>query len=236
MSAPKNRLTGKQFESLLVDRHNEYKRAGIACIGRYGVQSVNTGRPIELDKLLEILRKVEFETVTTDQIERLLEPLGRRASVIQVQSLPDFEGIFLQFRDVPSPRGTYNERKPVIFDAKVCSQASWGLDPYREVPGQKKGARRRQLTHMYERSDFGATCFFLIHWNERELKTKYEPAETFLFPVTRQDRHVGEFWNAFEAAEVKSINREDCRNYGKLVPWTTIGRGRTLRPDWIKAL
>ena len=156
------RLTGREFEKILVKRHEEYFKHKMGCFSRYGVQAVQTG---------------------TDR------------GLVAIQSLPDFEGI-----RVDNP-------VHIIFDAKVCSQASFALAEYRGEP--KKGSKFRQLKHMRQRSMFGAQCFFLIHWNERKLPTKYEPPETFIFPVSDS-----EFWLGVDAAETRSIKRVDCEDYG----------------------
>jgi len=136
---------------------------------------------------------------------------------IQMQSLPDFEGCVKQ-----QPHGRH-----VIYDAKVCSQASFSLAYYRKESRKNKS---RQLEHMLDRSSFGSTCFFLIHWNERQLKTKSEPAETWIFPV-----EYNRFWRAFLSGEVKSINRKDCEIHGTRVEWRTPPRGRKPRPDFLNA-
>ncbi|MCR9294651.1 MAG: hypothetical protein NXI32_18190 [bacterium] len=133
-----------------------------------------------------------------------------------IPSRPDFEG--------PTIRGH------VDFDCKVCSQASFSLDKYRA--GEKTN-RRRQLKHLYERARYGVRCFFLLHWNERRLETKYEPAITYMFPVHEEM----DIWQKFERAEVKSLKRSDCEEYGTIVPWTCFGaRGRRLEPDILAVL
>lgn len=137
-----------------------------------------------------------------------------------IASLPDFEGLAKCFKS------------QIVFDAKVCSQASFPLKDFKNVIGQRKGNRRRQLEHMYKRSGYGAICFFLIHWNERVLKTKTEPVETFIFPVDNEHP----FWIAFESGEVKQVNRADCHDYGTPVKWDVLGRARTPRPNWLNAL
>lgn len=138
--------------------------------------------------------------------------LGDDKTVV-MQSLPDFEGVDAFGRQY-------------IFDAKVCSQSSFGLAKYRF---ETRGARRRQLSHMLERSGYGVKCGFLIHWNARELKTRSEGVETFWFPV--HPRMI--FWKEFESGERKSINRKDCEEYGFRVNWSTKSRGTKLRPDWL---
>ena len=130
-----------------------------------------------------------------------------------IASKPDFEGLVAGGQ--------------IIFDAKVCSAASFDLSRYRE--GEKK---RRQLAHMYERSRFGADCFLLIHWNLRETTKKRYLPETFRFPVsrTRIVSTIG-FWRKFEAGALKRITREDCYEYGTPVFWG-LGKG-VAKPDYL---
>ena len=116
--------------------------------------------------------------------------------IVTIRSLPDFEGPV-------SGSGTQ-----YIFDCKVCSQASFDLSAFRDK-------KKRQLDHMIERSRYGATCAFLIHWNARKLKTKHESLETWWFPVYWHSK----FWDAFEHGEVRRITRADCYEYGKEVDW-----------------
>jgi len=176
------RLSGKEFERIVVARNHEYKKQRLACVGRYGVQCSHT-----------------------------------QEGPVAIKSLPDFEGV------------TVDPFRHVIFDTKVCSQASMGLHKYRR---EVQGARRRQLKHMLERDEFGCVCGFLIHWNERQTKTKYEAPETFFFPVSYESN----YWQQFEAGELKSLNRADCRLYGSEVAWNKLGRARTPRPDWLLAV
>jgi penicillin-binding protein-related factor A (putative recombinase) len=168
----------------------------------------------------------EFEDIIKPRLEtmRLLKQasIGRygvQATVTQggevthvMRSLPDYEGVFGR------------AATQVIFDAKVCSQSSFDLSQYRIESNKPKA---RQLKHMYERDSFHAMCFFLIHWNERSLKTRTEDAETFAFPVSRQHP----FWSDFESGSEKSINRRHCIEYGVSVGWTIAGQERTARPD-----
>lgn len=144
---------------------------------------------------------------------------GEMKTVV-MQSLPDFEGDC-----VLNPLF----RQHLIFDAKVCGQASFVLSKYRT---ETKGSRSRQLRHMLDRSRFGADCFFLIHWTERQLKTKHEPAITYRFPVLEND-----FWTQFERGEIKVLTRADCAEYGTEVHWRTAGdRGTKPRPDYLDVL
>lgn len=135
---------------------------------------------------------------------------------IIMQSLPDFEGVFAGGRQL-------------IFDCKVCGQASFGLSDYRRETG---GARARQLKHMLERAEFGATCFFLIHWAERRLAKRTDPPITYALPVHPHLR----LWEEFAAAERKRLTRDDCEFHGCEVPWTLHSdRDRKPRPDVIGA-
>jgi len=151
----------------------------------------------------------EFEDIVTRQCRRYREKglacIGRygvqaiRTSptdIMTIKSLPDFEGLVPKLPN------------QVIFDAKVCSQSSFDLSPFRD-------RKKRQLEHMLERSRYGAVCGFLIHWPERKLKTKTEPEATWWFPVHFQYR----FWIAFEVAETRRLTRADCEEYGTEVQW-----------------
>lgn len=134
-----------------------------------------------------------------------------------LQSKPDYEGVI-------------HGARQFIFDCKVESGASFDLGRYRD---ETNGPKRRQLNHMLERAEYGVRCFFLIHWNARELKTKSEQAITYAFPVHPKMP----FWVAFMAGETKSISRHDCSEFGVLIPWTLFGeRDRSLQPDFIAAL
>lgn len=128
-----------------------------------------------------------------------------------VQSLPDFEGLIEGGRQF-------------ITDCKVCGAASFPLDDDK--------FKRRQWRHMVTRSRFGAVCFLLIHFSERELKTRTEPAETWAFPVMLPHP----FWNEFDAGSAKRITRQDCEEYAVKVEWNTLPGGRTTRPDVLAAV
>lgn len=124
-----------------------------------------------------------------------------------VRSLPDFEGVL-------PPRA-----RQFVTDAKYTAGCSVEL--------RASHFPERQLDHMYRRSHFGAVCFLLIHFAERELKTRYEEPETWAFPVWRSHP----FWIAFEAGEVSSISRPTAARFGVLVPWNCMDGGRKPRPD-----
>lgn len=129
-----------------------------------------------------------------------------------IQSLPDFQGVFGR------------PQREAVFDCKVCSAASFEMSKYRM---ETKGAKSRQLKFMYERAAFGSLCFFLLHWNERKLKTKTDPARTYAIPVDIDHP----FWRMFEEGSEKGLSRSQCEEYGITVSWITIGKERTARPD-----
>lgn len=134
-----------------------------------------------------------------------------------IQSKPDFEGVIF---------GGYQ----FVFDCKVVSGASFSLDKYRD---DVKAARHRQLNHMFDRSQYGVKCFFLIHWNARKLATKAEPAITWAFPVHPRMP----FWIDFLSGEARSITRRHCEKFGRHIPWTLYGeRDRIMQPDVLAAL
>ena len=177
----------------------------------------------------ESFKGSEFQALVKQRCDQLRESglasiglygvqAARRADDwVILQSLPDFEGVT-------------RDARQTIFDAKVCSQASFALDKYRI---ETKGARSRQLSHMLERSRYGVRCFFLVHWNRRELSKRIEEAITYAFPV----RQGHPFWESFLAGEAKVLRRTDCEAYAMEVPWCLANRrDRKLRPDVMAAV
>jgi penicillin-binding protein-related factor A (putative recombinase) len=109
----------------------------------------------------------------------------------------------------------------MVIEAKVCSQPS-----YRIRNNDQK--HPKQIDHMLRRSRFGARCFFMIHFNPRELVKKSEPAETFAVPVDPDSN----FWREYESCERTNINRMEADLYGIRVPWNLHSkRARNLSPD-----
>lgn len=134
-----------------------------------------------------------------------------------VASLPDFEGVI-------APYG-----RQFCFDCKVCSASKFDLQNYQ----QRRANQKRQLDHMLLRSEYGAICFFLIHFNERVLKTKTDPRMTVAIPVHGEST----LWREFDCAERSSISRQEAAEQGNHVEWIKHGRsGRKLRPDVISCI
>ena len=193
--------------------------------------------PLELkqQRTPALLDGRRFEQLTQSRVDALKEQkvahfgrYGVQCSILQtnhdgtvqaqvMSSLPDFEGV-------------YKGGHQAIWDCKVCSQASFPLNSYRDKVGSK--GKRRQLTHMLERASHGVVCFFLIHWNERALKTRTDAPFTCAFPV----HPYHPFWSAFEMGEEKSINRTHCEMFAPTIEWSTWGREQIARPDVMMAI
>lgn len=130
-----------------------------------------------------------------------------------IPSLPDFEGLLA------------NPMQPFIFDCKVCSASSMDLSKLRTE-------RKKQVTHMLERSRFGAVCFFAIYFKERELKTKFAPASAWAFPV----HFLHPLWRQFATHAITTITRLACEEYAVPIQFTIPPRCRTPRPDIVSAV
>lgn len=136
-----------------------------------------------------------------------------------IRSFPDFEGAL-------APLG-----RQAIWDCKVVSAASFALSDYR-WNGTDSKSKARQLRHMLDRSMFGALCGFLIRFNGRQLKTKADSPQTYLFPV-----HFDmPFWKGFMEGGNLSITRQHCEQIAIKVVWNKVGMDRTYRPDVLLAL
>lgn len=175
-----------------------------------------TGKRFEklIDERLAWCRKNMLADAGKYGVQGAFQPEGEwRAQ----PSKPDYEGVVVGGRQF-------------VFDAKVCSQSSFNLDKYttKIVDGKKKrGSRRRQIDFMYNRSQFGAVCGLLIHWNPRELTRKTYCAETYWLPVSRDSS----FWQCVESGSIRSITRSDCRMVGIRVDWTMTGRKTDPVPE-----
>ena len=133
-----------------------------------------------------------------------------------VPSLPDFEGI-------QAERGSQ-----FIFDAKVCSQAAFPLSG-----GTSRSFFSRQYSHLIRRSRFGALTFILLHFNARTLKTKSEPAGTFLIPVVEGMT----LWKRYDDGWLRTLTRDLSSKYGISVSWGLASpRTRLVTPDFYTAI
>lgn len=126
-----------------------------------------------------------------------------------IPSLPDLEGVI------------FGTGQQLILECKVCSQASYPI-------AGTNNKHPKQLAHMLRRAEFGALCFLLIHFNPRDLKTKSDPAMTIAIPVRREDF----LWRMHLANEVRTLSRDEARNYGTEIPWNEwSSRATKLTPD-----
>lgn len=176
------KLTGKEFESAIMDSLARGKREGVLTGGRYGVQ--------------------------VSMIDGKWQP---------VPSLPDFEGCLASGRQW-------------IIEAKCCAGASFAL--------AKNIIKPRQVSHMLDRSAFGALCFVLIHFAERRMATKNDPAITVALPVNDSVPIWREFVDGCAKAKRTSetaysckIPRDQACDLGQLVIWNAPKGCRKTLPD-----
>ncbi|MFT3992418.1 MAG: Holliday junction resolvase RecU [Luteolibacter sp.] len=164
------------------------------------------------------LKGKEFETLLLDAAKRAeaggmltLSRYGVQGvtfgdKTILVPSFPDFEGVL------------YGGRQ-IIIEAKCCKGPSF------EMRDDKfKG---RQYAHMKRRSTFGALCFLVIHFAERNLANKRDPGMTVAVPVDGKMP----FWKAYEAGEALSLSRDTALSIGVIVPWVAPKGCRKALPD-----
>jgi penicillin-binding protein-related factor A (putative recombinase) len=180
-------LKAKEFEAAVVLANDGYKARKVADIGRYGISSVRLSS----------------------------DPGSKVPRIVQQQSLPDFEGVI-------------HEARQIIFDCKVRSDSSFSWKDYID----RRKAQGRQLAHMRNRAEFGVPCFFLIHWNPRVLKKSSIGHETWILPISRETKP---YWDAVGAGEIKGCNREDCRSLGVEVMWGIPKRSSKVRPEYLEA-
>lgn len=209
------RSAGKDFEAVCIYRMECEEERGLATMSRYGVQASytyagNRGGSTDLNLI------ANTSGVAIGTVKQLFSYFGNgeqsNGMVWQpMQSLPDFEGVLMGGQQF-------------CFDAKVCSQASFPL--------AESTMKERQLKHLKKRARFGAVCFFLIHFNARQLTTKNTIARTIAFPV-KPDHP---FWEMYERGEVKRINEQDAELYGIRVEWNVAAGKRKLSPDIFTAI
>jgi hypothetical protein len=141
-----------------------------------------------------------------------------------IQSKPDFEGVLAGGRQF-------------VFEAKVCSGASF--------PMTKDKIKPRQISHMLKRSRFGVPCFLLIHFTARNLVKSSTPATTIAIPVSDADPRWQRFVDAYATMKREkankvdpqgSISRDEAQDMGQLVPWTIPKGCRKALPDLLSFL
>ena len=146
------------------------------------------------------------------------------------RSLPDFGGTIKGQGGVE-----------VVFDCKVVGDKQASMDMSKvQMDKQYKGSQARQLQFMVERSEYGAGCFFLIHFNVKPYaKAADRPAQTWAFPVQLTDAS-GNFdhpyWSLFWSGEKKRIHVSDCEQHAVRVEWFLPSERSTKpRPNVLKA-
>lgn len=139
-------------------------------------------------------RKLEKKGILT------LSRYGVQASFVDkewrpIDSYPDFDGCI-------APHG-----RELIAECKVSSSNTLDFT-------QSK-AKAKQIEHMILRANFGAACYLLVHFNERRLKTRTDPAATYAVPV--HERHP--FWGGYLRKEEKNLTRQQAELYGVPIEW-----------------
>lgn len=178
----------------------------------------------------EQLKGTEFEALLSDAADRA-EKLGiltmdRYGVTLSVQN-----GITLGISSKPDFEGVISSGHQFIFEAKVCSAASF--------PMAKDKIKPRQVSHMLTRSRFGVPCFLVIHFTARRMVRGYDPAMTVAIPVSEADPRWQRFVDAHDAARRDkcavesqgSISREEALTIGRIVPWTVPKGCRKPLPD-----
>lgn len=114
------------------------------------------------------------------------------------KSLPDIEGNILTGRQF-------------ITEAKTVSDSSLQL-----ANRISKDNAWKQLETLLVRADWNAITFYLIHFNQRQLKRRTAPAATYAFPV----HPLHPFWRGFLRGDFKHINIQTCEAWGAIrVAW-----------------
>ena len=141
---------------------------------------------------------------------------GTPDNMRMVKSLPDLEGCVCS-------------GVQWIAEAKVITtSASYSITSRIKHDGSYK-----QLSHLLERSEYGAITMFLLHFNQRELSKSTVSPCSFAVPV--HPRHP--LWQSILLMEQLSITRADCTFHGVPIEWGLLtARSSRHRPRMTTAL
>jgi penicillin-binding protein-related factor A (putative recombinase) len=170
------------------------------------------------------LKGVELESEVLKAIKEDSELTGNRYGVMVAV---DQDGLLRRIKSYPDLEGVVRGGLQFVVECKVCSSSSIQLAARIERDKSSK-----QLKHLLERAEFEAITFYMIHFNERVLKTKTEQAVTYAFPV--HPNHP--FWERFVVGDEWKINRDICNLYGQKIEWIVPPRCRKARPDFHKTI
>lgn len=144
---------------------------------------------------------------------------------LQVPSLPDYEGVTV-FHLKDEDGQAVEVGRQFIFEAKVCSGSHFKVC--------KSVLKPRQVRHMLLRSDYQVPCHLLIHFNERKMKTLYDPPFTVAIPVKPSRMGGLKIWEEFadskEGKYTGSIDRAAAAEAGIPVHWHMPSRCKSPRP------
>jgi len=168
----------------------------------------------------------DFEEVLLHRARQYDEPAGlyclNRYGVMAAR----IKGVWTPITSLPDFDMALPDGRQCCFDAKVCSQPSYDLT------GNTSKSFKHQYVFLRRKARMSVLSFLLMHFNERRLKTKVEPAGTYLFPVGDVP-----FWRAYDSGEQKHISRQDAARYGIVVNWTLpTPRCMKLAPDLLAAV
>lgn len=185
----------------------------------------------------ESLKGSEFEQLLCDAAARHeragLLTMGRygvdgvivEGKTLLVPSKPDFEGV------LALPAG-----RQFILEAKVCAASKFDI--------RKDKIKPRQVSHMLLRSQFGVSCWLVIHFTARRLVNSNQPAFTVAIPISNEDPR----WRQYvqDMAEAKrsgnapvaqgSISRDEAIRIGRVIRWEVPPRCRKALPDILPIL
>lgn len=169
------------------------------------------------------LKGKEFETLILEAAKREEASGGLTLSRYGVQGVI-FGGKTILVPSLPDFDGCLAGGRQIIIEAKACQKPHFALD--------ESKFKDRQYAHMAKRAEFGALCFLLIHFAERNLVTKRDPGMTVAVPVSA--RHP--FWMLYETGERKTLSRDEALSIGQIVPWRIPKGCRKALPDLLSFL
>lgn len=138
-----------------------------------------------------------------------INPQSGKPEWMPIKSLPDFEAAV-------KPIG-----RQVIIEAKTCSGASYQL----ACDAKRK---KLQFEHLLRRSEAGARCWLLVHFNRRRLKTKVD--EPFTVAISVAERR--ELFFDASMGVSRNIGRSEAKMLGHQIEWgKATPRCRNVTPD-----
>lgn len=211
MSSESEKLTGKEFEELVLFRARADEERGLYTLGRYGVQGVMMRGDRKSGEWGGI---ASHPDVPQGPVQTTATGKGQGPpSWRPIRSYPDMEGV--------TPGG-----RQFVCELKVESGSGFNMANVTHFG-------ERQLAHLLRRDRFGATAFLLLHFNARHLRKVDQPAVTWAIPVSEKLS----FWQEFARAEIKTLSRTAAELVGVRVQWNLYSeRAKRETPDLLAAI